>query len=128
MKKLWSTVILLALAAGTCCFCLFYVVYVSDQASAMVYEIQGSVAQKNRQDALKKTKQLDEYWKSQHTMLSIIVHHADIEKIEKSIALIDTALNQHGKKASEFWFESTRTLVAISNLRDLEIPNIANIL
>ena len=128
MRKVWTVVILTALMIGTCCFFLFYVINVSDQASAAINKIQEDVSSGQYESAQKGSEQLDEYWKSQHTMLSIILHHEILEEIEESIALLSTTLQQPEEELSEFWFESTRTLVRIANLRDLEIPNVANIL
>ncbi len=128
MKKIWATIIITFLTISTCCFFLCYVINVSDQAAAAVTKIQKNVSSGQYESAQKETEKLDEYWKSQHTMLSIILHHEILEEIEESIALINTSLQQPEEEIAEFWFESTRTLVKIANLRDLEIPNVANIL
>ena len=128
MKKIWATIILISLTIGVCCFFLFYVISVSDQASESVYQIQTHVSDKKYKHAQKSVKQLDDFWKSNHTMLSIILHHEILEEIEESIAVLEATLQQPEEEIPQFWLESTRTLVKIANLRDLEIPNVANIL
>lgn len=129
MKKLVSTLILAVLSVIVCCFCLFYVVAVSDKAKDSVEKIQSHVLNKEYEDAQKETKNLNEFWKNNHTMLSTIVHHSILEETEESIELLETSLeNIEEEDEIDFWFESTRSLSRIKNLRDVEIPSIANIL
>ncbi len=129
MRKMISALILAGLAIIVCCFCLFYVIAISDEAKNCVNEIQSDVLNMKYESAQEKVNRLNEFLESHHTMLSTILHHSILEEIEESIALLKTSLeNIKEEEQEDFWLESTHSLSRIKNLRDIEIPSIANIL
>lgn len=129
MKKLIGTSILAALAIIVCCCCLFYVIAVSDKAKDSVDKIQSDVSNMDYQAAKEETEQLNEFFESHHTMLSTIVHHSIIEEIEESIAVLKASLKDISEEdQADFETECARSLSRIKNLRDVEVPSIANIL
>ena len=128
MKKIWSTCALLILAIGVCCFSLFYTIQAADKATETVLDIQKNVSDQNYKEALDKNEKLNEFWKYNHVILSMIVHHEILEGIEETISLMYTALSMPKEEISQFWLESTRVLIRLDSLRDLEIPSIDNIL
>lgn len=129
MKKMLWTSLLAALAVIVCCLCLFYVISVSDTAKDSVDKIQFDVSNMDYESARAETEQLNEFLESQHTMLSTIVHHSILEEIEESIAVLKASLKDinEGEEA-DFETECARSLARIKNLRDVEVPSIANIL
>ncbi len=129
MKKVLSTLILAVLAIAVCCFCLFYVVAVSHKAKDSVDNIQSDITTSDYEAAREEVQNLDEILESHHTMLSALVHHSVLEEIEESITVLKTLLERTDEnEKAEFWFESSRALARIKNLRDLEIPSVGNIL
>lgn len=129
MKKIWYTLLLSLLAVGICCLCLIYVVDVSDKALDSVTKIQSCVEQGDYDFAREEAKALNEFWTGNHTILSTIVHHDTLAPIEESVAMINTVLDPSKKDSDEeFWAESTRAVMRIKNLGDVELPSVANIL
>jgi K+-transporting ATPase A subunit len=128
MKKLLAASILAVLSVIVCCFCLFYVISVSDKTKDSVEKIQTDVSNMDYDAARAETEQLDEFWEYHHTMLSTVVHHGILEQIEESIALIKTSLEDISQEEQEdFQIECARSLSRIKNLRDVEVPSIGNV-
>lgn len=128
MRKIFATSLLAFLSVAVCCFCLFYVVTISDEAKESVEKIQSYILKSDYRQAQEKTEELDKFWVDQHTVLSTIVHHIIIEEIEESITLLKASFQNTGEdRFVNSWNESARSLSRIKNLRDLEIPSIANI-
>lgn len=129
MKKIWYTFLLAVLAVGICCLCLIYVVDVSDKALDSVTKIETYVEQGNYDFAREEAKALNEFWTGNHTILSTIVHHDTLAPIEESVAMINTSLESSKSDGDEeFWAESTKAVMRIKNLGDVELPSVANIL
>ena len=129
MKKLIWTSILSGFAVVLCVLCMFYVMIVSDKAAAAVKNIQNSFSNSQFKAAAAEVEELDEFWESNHTMLSIIIHHDMLEEIEESISLIkSTVKTSEDSNDPDFWLESSSALVELKNLREVEIPTLGNIL
>lgn len=129
MKKLIWTSILSGFAVVLCVLCMFYVMTVSDKAATSVKNIQNSFSNSQFKAAEAEVEELDEFWKSNHTMLSIIIHHDMLEEIEESISLIkSTVKTSEDSNDPDFWLESSSALVELKNLREVEIPTLGNIL
>lgn len=129
MKKLIWTSILSGLAVILCVLCMFYVMTVSDKATASVKNIQNSFSNSQFNAAEAEIEELDEFWENNHTMLSIIIHHDMLEEIEESISLIkSTVKTSEDSNDPDFWLESSSALVELKNLREVEIPTLGNIL
>ncbi|MGN1043931.1 MAG: DUF4363 family protein [Acutalibacteraceae bacterium] len=129
MKKLIWTSILSGVAVIICVVCMFYVMIVSDKAVASVKNIQNSFSAAQFNAAEAEIEELDEFWESNHTMLSIIIHHDILEEIEESIGLIKSTIKtSEDSNDPDFWLESSGALVELKNLREIEIPTLGNIL
>ena len=129
MKKLIWTSILSGVAVIICVICMFYVMIVSDKAVASVKNIQNSFSAAQFNAAEAEIEELDEFWESNHTMLSIIIHHDILEEIEESIGLIKSTIKtSEDSNDPDFWLESSSALVELKNLREVEIPTLGNIL
>lgn len=129
MKKLIWTSILSGVAVIICVVCMFYVMIVSDKAVASVKNIQNSFSAAQFNAAEAEIEELDEFWESNHTMLSIIIHHDILEEIEESIGLIKSTIKtSEDSNDPDFWLESSSALVELKNLREVEIPTLGNIL
>ncbi|MDO4476762.1 MAG: DUF4363 family protein [Clostridia bacterium] len=129
MKKLIWTSILSGFAVVLCVLCMFYVMIVSDKAATAVKNIQNSFSNSQFKAAAAEVEELDEFWESNHTMLSIIIHHDMLEEIEESISLIkSTVKTSEDSNDPDFWLESSSALIELKNLREVEIPTLGNIL
>ena len=129
MKKLIWTSILSGVAVIICVICMFYVMIVSDKAVASVKNIQNSFSAAQFNAAEAEIEELDEFWESNHTMLSIIIHHDILEEIEESIGLRKSTIKtSEDSNDPDFWLESSSALVELKNLREVEIPTLGNIL
>ena len=129
MKKLIWTSILSGFAVVLCVLFMFYVMIVSDKAATAVKNIQNSFSNSQFKAAAAEVEELDEFWESNHTMLSIIIHHDMLEEIEESISLIkSTVKTSEDSNDPDFWLESSSALIELKNLREVEIPTLGNIL
>lgn len=128
MKKVSWAGILALISVGICIVCLIYVVKASDKAKEYVEEIQTAVTKLDYEYAKLKAQELDEFWEEKHTILSMIVHHKNLEEIEESVELIKTSLeNINEDNCIDCEMENTRALSRIKNLRDVELPSVSNI-
>lgn len=128
MKKIYWAGILAVFSIGICALCLIYVTDASEKAKDYVEKIQESVTKCNYESAREEANKLDEFWEEKHTILSMLVHHKNLETIEESVELIKTSLENIDPDSSiDCEMENTRALSRIKNLRDVELPSISNI-
>ena len=129
MKKVFWAAILAAFSIISCVLLMFYVINVSDKAMESVKNIQQDFSASNFTSASKKADDLNNFWEENQSIMSIIVHHEMLEEIEESIALIKTSIDtSENSKDDNFWIESNRATIYLKNLREVEIPNLGNIL
>ena len=129
MKKVFWAAILAAFSIISCVLLMFYVINVSDKAMQSVKNIQQDFSVSNFTSASKKADDLNNFWEENQSIMSIIVHHEMLEEIEESIALIKTSIDtSENSKDDNFWIESNRATIYLKNLREVEIPNLGNIL
>lgn len=129
MKKVYWAGILAVISVAICALCLAYVTKASDEAKEYVEKIQTAVTDSYYDSARKQAQELDEFWQKKHTILSMLVHHKNLEKIEESVQVIKTTLeNIDDDNCIDCQTENTRALSGIKNLRDVELPSISNIL
>ena len=129
MKKVYLAGILAIISVAICALCLAYVTKASDEAKEYVEKIQTAVTDSDYDSARKQAQELDEFWQKKHTILSMLVHHRNLEKIEESVQVIKTTLeNVDDDNCIDCQTENTRALSGIKNLRDVELPSISNIL
>lgn len=129
MKKVYWAGILAVISVAICALCLAYVTKASDEAKEYVEKIQTAVTDSDYDSARKQAQELDEFWQNKHTILSMLVHHKNLEKIEESVQVIKTTLeNVDDDNCIDCQTENTRALSGIKNLRDVELPSISNIL
>ena len=129
MKKVFWAAVLAAFSVIFCVLLMFYVINVSEKAMESVKNIQQDFSTSNFKSASKKADDLTDFWEENQNALSIIVHHEMLEEIEESIALIKTSINtSEDSKDDNFWIESNRATIHLKNLREVEIPNLGNIL
>ena len=128
MKKLILTVIIAIISVAICVICIIYINSVATKAENYVNEIQTCVVKGNHKAAIKEVNSLKKFWEANHDILSTILHHEMLEEIEESIEVLETSLAHEDETNADFWLEATRSLIKIKNLKEAEIPSLANIL
>lgn len=129
MKKVYWAGILAVISISICAICLIYVTNASDEAKNYVENIQIAVMNSEYDSAKEQAQALDDFWQKKHTVLSMLVHHKNLEKIEESVQVIKIALeNTNDDNQIDCNIETTRALSGIKNLRDVELPSVSNIL
>ncbi len=129
MKKVYWAGILAVVSIAICALCLAYVTKASDEVKEYVEKIQTAVTNSDYDTAKEQAQELDEFWQKKHTILSMLVHHKNLEKIEESVQIIKTTLeNANDDNRIDCETENTKALSGIKNLRDVELPSVSNIL
>lgn len=128
MKKVVISTGIAFLSIIICLISMFYVESASKNAEKYIDQIQTCISNQQYQLALSKTNELNKFWNDNHTMLSIILHHEQLEEIEESIAVIKSFLEHPAEEDTECWLEITRSMTKIKNLKDTEKPSLGNIM
>ena len=127
MKKLVITFFIALISVAICCGCTVYVAQSADEAKIYVEKTQDYVEKSQPKMALKEIGLLEDFWKNNHDVLAMILHHEMLEEIENSIALMWSSL-EYSDDNSDFWNESTSMVVKLENLKESEMPNWPNIM
>ncbi len=129
MKKVLLSTLLAIVAILISGSCIFYVISVSDKATMYVEKIKSDAENDDFEHVITNINQLSDFWESNHTLLSIILHHEILENIEESIAVIkSSAETQPQAENSDFQMEIEKLSIRLKNFREVEIPSIGNIL
>ncbi len=129
MKKVLLSTLLAIVAILISGSCIFYVISVSDKATMYVEKIKSDAENDDFEHVITNINQLSDFWESNHTLLSIILHHEILENIEESIAVIkSSAETQPQSENSDFQMEIEKLSIRLKNFREVEIPSIGNIL
>lgn len=129
MKKVLLSTLLAIVAILISGSCIFYVISVSDKATMYVEKIKSNAENDDFEHVITNINQLSNFWESNHTLLSIILHHEILENIEESIAVIkSSAETQPQAENSDFQMEIEKLSIRLKNFREVEIPSIGNIL
>lgn len=126
MKRLVVTSALLASVVGLCCFELYSVNKIYNEAHDIVYKMQDDIKNNYIQDAVELGDELSKLWQNNNVLLSIFIQHESLENIEQTIELINTSIKK--SEESDFWMESSRAIIQLQNLCETEFPSIGNIL
>ena len=129
MKKVLLSTLLAIVAILISGSCISYVISVSDKATMYVEKIKSDAENDDFEHVITNINQLSDFWESNHTLLSIILHHEILENIEESIAVIkSSAETQPQSENSDFQMEIEKLSIRLKNFREVEIPSIGNIL
>lgn len=126
MSRLGITTLLLVLAISLCVFEFFKVNSISEKMIDDLTSIKQLVSDENIVDATELCHNTYDFWQSNTLLLSIFIQHDNIENIEQTLALMNSAVEKN--EIGDFWAENQRAIIQISNLSDTEYPNIENIL
>lgn len=126
MKRLWISIGLFVSVLLLCIYELFAIRDISEKSEYHIMVMQERIEKNDINGAIEVSRELNELWDKNYTILTIFIHHDPLEEIEQTLRIINTSIVQ--QDIDSFWTESTRAYIQITKLSDTDIPSIGNIL
>ena len=126
MKRIRICIVAMLMMLVICGFSLWRVYQIKEEALTLLQEIQLSLEDENRPQALSQTQELVDYWKDAQSTLIRYVHHVPVDEISNRIMGLP-ALCAYGEYG-EFQAEIDRISHLLVHTWQSELPLLRNLI
>ncbi len=90
----------------------------------LLNNVEISIRENNYEEANKKLKETDEFWKNSEEMLSFYIEHEELEKVDKEFTSLNTFIELENEEALEKVNNVAYIIKHIEEKDDLKLKNI----
>jgi hypothetical protein len=126
VKRIYLAAWIFGIVLAICFIELIFVNKVTKEIYYHVYEIENSILNEDKNEALKLTQDLEKRWESDQKIFSSFMEHIKLEYISQAVIALKTYLQEDMKEES--LIESGKIREYINTIRNGEIPYIYNLL
>lgn len=126
MSRIWAACGILLVLILVCVGGLISTERTTEELKGQLEELQTLAEEEKMEEAIAKSRQIEENWHTAHEFLSTYIEHSRLEQIDQSVAVLTVWLEQ--EDTAEFKSECRRALSQLTHLKDTEFPSFGNLL
>lgn len=128
MKRLYVSLVLIALLVVLCCVHTIHLSRFTDQLTGLLTQAQERVEHEDWDSAIQLTKKARDQWVGHEGYLHITLHHTDIDAVLVSFDETLAFLRGNEHQPAEYAAANARLITQLGLLIEAELPTITNLL
>ena len=126
MKRVISSIILLAIIIGGCIWEVYFLNTTIEFLTENIKTTETLINSDELDKAIEKNNSTLQFWLDRKNLISTFIDHNHIQEIDETLTVMKTLLENN--QSEDFFSESGRAINQMEHLKDTEIPSIENIL